>query len=220
MRSEMILQKICRELVSVHAAHTILLYGSRADDSSTSDSDYDIASFGLIDKAFRIARVDEGAYLDVFVYPEALLFSPNEEHLKLRGSRILLQRDSEATDFLTKLDEIFRAGPKALPADEINVLKVWAHKMVARIARPDAEGKYRRVWLLTELLEDYFYIRGLWFEGPKKALRWLAEFDVPAHDAMLLALAPEASAEAISRLVHLVVGKLEAWPHDPSQPSQ
>ena len=111
---------------------------------------------------------------------------------------------------LWKLDEIFRAGPKTLPADEINVLKVWAHKMLARIGRADAEGKYRRVWLRTELLEDYCHIRGLWCQGPKKAHRWLAEFDVPTYDAMLLALEPHASNDAICRLVQVVAGNLDA----------
>ena len=210
MRPDPILDQVCKELVAAHAVHTILLYGSRADGSAGADSDYDVAAFGPIDKSFRVARLADGAYLDVFVYPEALLLEPTEEYLKLRGSHVVVQRGAEAEDFLSKLDEIFRRGPEPLPSDEIEARRVWAHKMAARIQRADLEGNYRRVWLLTALLEDYFHLRGLWYQGPKKALRWLQEFDVPAYDAMLLALEPNASAEAVFSLVYLVAGQPDA----------
>ena len=135
---------------------------------------------------------------------------PTEEHLKLKGSLVLLQRGAEAEDFLSKLEGIFRRGPEPLPSDEIEARKVWAHKMVARMRRADLEGNYRRVWLLTALLEDYFHIRGLWFEGPKKSLRWLEQFDAVTYDAMRAALEPNAGEEAVSSLVHLVAGEPDA----------
>ena len=210
MRTDPILDKVCTELIAAHAVHTILLYGSRADGSAGSDSDYDVAAFGASDKSFRVARLVDDAYLDVFVYPEALLLEPTEEYLKLRGSLVVLQRGAEAEDFLSKLEEIFRCGPEPLPADEIAARKVWAHKMLARMKRTDLEGNYRRVWLLTALLEDYFQTRSLWYQGPKKALRWLQQFDVPTYDAVRLALEPNASTEAVSSLVHLVAGEPDA----------
>jgi predicted nucleotidyltransferase len=210
MRSDPILDQVCQELAATHAVHTILLYGSRADGSAGADSDYDVAAFGPIDKSFRVARLVGGAYLDVFVYPMALLLEPTEEYLKLRGSHVITQRGTEAEDFLSKLEEIFRRGPEPLPSDEIEARKVWAHKMGARMQRADLEGNYRRVWLLTALLEDYFHIRGLWYQGPKKSLRWLEQFDAPAYDAMRLALEPNARTEAVLSLVHLVAGKPDA----------
>ena len=210
MSSDPILDQVCKELVATHAVHTILLYGSRADGSACADSDYDVAAFGPIGESFRVARLVDGAYLDVFVYPEALLLETTEEYLKLRGSHVVMQRGTEAEDCLSKLDEIFRRGPEPLPSDEIEARKVWAHKMAARMQRADLEGNYRRVWLLTALLEDYFHIRGLWYQGPKKSLRWLEQFDVPAYDAMRLALEPNASEEAVLSLVHLVAGKPDA----------
>jgi predicted nucleotidyltransferase len=210
MHPDPIFDQVCKQLVAAHAVHTMLLYGSRADGSASRDSDYDVAAFAPIERSFRVARLVDGAYLDVFVYPEALLFKPSEEHLKLIGSRVVLQRGTEAEDFLSRLDEIYRRGPEPLPSDEIAARKVWAHKMVARMRRADPEGNYRRVWLLTALLEDYFQLRGLWFEGPKKSLRWLEQFDVPTFDAMRAALEPNASEEAVSSVVRLVVGKLDA----------
>ena len=206
MRPDPLLDQVCKELVAAHAVHTIFLYGSRADGSAGTDSDYDVAAFGPIGKSFRVARLVDGAYLDVFVYPETLLLEPTEEYLKLRGSHVVQRGGAEAEDFLSKLEEIFRRGPEPLPFDEIEARNVWAHKMAARMQRADLEGNYRRVWLLTALLEDYFHIRGLWYQGPKKSLRWLEQFDVATYDAMRLALEPNASTEAVFSLVHLVAG--------------
>lgn len=210
MQDDRFITQVCEDLRASHAAHTILLYGSHADGSASADSDYDLAAFAPIDTSFRIARVVQGRYLDAFVYPEALLLAPDEDLLKLREGRVLLERGSAGRALLNRLDAIYARGPTPLPADEIEARKVWAHKMLARMTRGDAEGHYRRVWLLWALLEDYFHLRGQWYEGPKRALRWLLQADPQTHDAMRLALAPNASDEAIASLVHRVVGDVDA----------
>lgn len=207
MELDPFLKRICDELVTAHRAHTILLYGSRADGSAGPGSDHDLAAFAPVERTIRDARLVDGAFLDAFVYPESVLLRPAEAHLALRGSKILVQRGSEASDFLAGLDELFARGPTRLPEDEIEALKVWALKMVGRIRRGDLEGNYRRVWLLTALLEDYFLIRGSWYQGPKKSLLWLERFDPPTHRAFVAALAPGAGDEAIVSLVKLVSGR-------------
>ncbi len=206
MYDDPLLKRICEALVLAQRAHTILLYGSRADGSAGPDSDYDIAAFGPIDMPLRDARVLDGAFLDIFVYPEAVLHQPAEDYLRLRGSTIILQRESEAENFLNALEKIFRSGPEPLAADELEARKVWVQKMLVRMQRGDAQGHYRRVWLLAALLEDYFHYRRLWYQGPKKSLHWLKEFDAPAHHAFTLALAPNANKEAIYSLAQQVVG--------------
>jgi Nucleotidyltransferase domain len=207
MDSDLFLERACKELVTVHAAHTILLYGSRANGTARPDSDYDIAAFAPVEKAVRDARSVDGLFLDTFIYPEAELFNPTQSHLKLRDSKIVLQRETGAEKFLHQLEHLFRSGPEALPADEIEARKVWALKMVERIKHGDVEANYRRAWLLTALLEDYFHIRGLWFQGPKKSLIWLKEFDASVHDAYCAALEPSASNDTIHKLVKQVIPK-------------
>ncbi len=202
-----VLDRVCNELVSQHRVHTLLLYGSRANGTATPDSDYDIAAFGPVERLIRDARQVDGAYLDVFIYPEAELAGQAEEHLKLRGAKVLMQRGAEADDFLARLDRLHAEGPAPLPADEIALRRSWAMKMATRIERGDDEGNYRRVWLLTVLLEDYFALRGRWFEGPKKALRWLAEHDPASHAAFSAALRPGADARQIRTLAERVVGE-------------
>jgi hypothetical protein len=200
LTTDPVLQRVCDDLVTLHGVHTILLYGSRADNSATQDSDYDLAAFAPIEKALRDARLMNGAYLDIFLYPEGVLKNPNEELLKLRGCRVMLQRVGEADAFLIALEQLFERGPERLPPDEIQARKAWALKMASRSQRGDTEGNYRRAWLLVALLEDYFLIRGQWYQGPKKALCWLQEHDPATYKAFSLALQPNASQESINNL--------------------
>jgi hypothetical protein len=210
MSEDAVLNLICEELRVRHAAHTLLLYGSRADGSADDASDYDVAAFAPVDASFRIARYESGRFLDLFVYPESVLNLPAVEHLRFRGSKVLRQRDQQAEAFLRRLESLYEAGPEVLSLDEIEARRVWAHKMLSRISRGDPEGDYRRVWLLQALLEDYFQTRGLWYEGPKRALQWLARSDERTFEAFRIALRPGATLAAIATLVFRVAGEQDA----------
>jgi predicted nucleotidyltransferase len=190
-----------------YGAHTVHLYGSRANGTHGPESDFDIAAFAAVDATVRVARFHEGQYLDAFIYPERILENATEEHLRLLGSKVVLQKEGCGDSFLISLAEIYRQGPKPKPAYEVEMLKVWAHKMARRMERGDDEGNYRRVWLLTAILEDYFHIHGLWWLGPKKALQWLETNDTPTHKRFASALKPTASSQAIVDLVERVTGR-------------
>jgi predicted nucleotidyltransferase len=204
-----LLQQICAELVRDAAAHTILLYGSRAQGTENEFSDYDIAAFADVPISKRDTRVVDGRFLDVFLHPESVLRSPTKEYLTLRGSIILTQRDAEASEFLAALDVIFRSGPEPLPPDEIEARRAWARKMALRMRRVDIEGNFRRVWLLTALLEDYFALRGMWYQGPKKSFQWLLASDYETYRAFEEALKSTTSFEAIDHAVERVVAITE-----------
>lgn len=218
MKTQMILGTLCERMKADYAAHTILLYGSMADGSANADSDLDLAAFAPVDPLIRVAELRDGVFIDAFVYPEAVLEHPEDEHLRFRGSRILLQQAGSAESLLQLLEEKYQAGPDPLPVDEVAVRRTWARKMLVRIQRGDAEGNYRRHWLLTALLEDYFLLRGLWFEGPKKALAWLSAHDPAALQAMEAALEPDAPITAIEIAVNHVlneIGPARGAPPDP-----
>lgn len=200
-----LLQDVCASLIRDSGAHTILLYGSRADGSESDSSDYDVAAFADVPVSKRDARIVDGRFLDVFLHPEAILRNPSKEHLTLRTSRILTQRGTEASDFLASLEAIFQRGPEPLAADEIDARRTWARKMALRIHRDDIEGNFRRVWLLTALLEDYFCLRRMWYQGPKKSFQWLLTSDLATYRAFDEALKPNASSDAIDRVVERVV---------------
>ena len=200
-----LLHEVCAALMRDSGAHTILLYGSRADGTENEFSDYDIAAFADVPVTTRDTRTLDGQFLDVFLHPEAILGTPSKEHLTLRGSRILLQRGTEADDFLAALDAMFAGGPELLPPDEVDARRTWARKMALRMRRGDIEGDFRRVWLLTALLEDYFSLRGMWYQGPKKSFQWLRTSDPSTYRAFEEALKPSASFDAIDHVVALAV---------------
>ena len=207
MHADPVIEALRARLVRDHAVHTVLLYGSRANGTCTPDSDYDVAAFGPVPDTQRITHAVGDAYLDVFVYPESMLRDPPDDLLRLRGSSIVMQRDAEASAFLECLDARFDAGPTGLNPGEVQARCDWLQKMAVRMRRGDAEANFRRAWLLTALLEDYFVLRGRWYEGPKKSLAWLKANDPSGLALFEVALAPGAAPETIDGLVrHVMAG--------------
>jgi hypothetical protein len=205
MPTPLLLQRLCDELVQRHGVHTVILYGSRANNTAVAGSDIDVAAFWPQAHTLRDTRLFHGEYLDLFIYPDTLLAQPSADDLKLRGGQVLLQRGQEGDHCLAALDVLHAAGPLPLPADELQARRDWARKMLGRIARGDTEGHYRRAWLQMALLEDWFVLRGRWYEGPKRALAWLAEHEPTTRLAFDAALAPNASWDTLRLLVDQVV---------------
>jgi len=190
-----------------HGAHTLILYGSHARGEASTDSDVDVAAFADVPQAVRDAQLWNGMFLDAFVYPTAFAGAADAGMLKLCDGRVLLDERALAIPLLERLAAIHRQGPPALPESELRMRRVWARKMMARIRRGDVEAHHRRHWLLFQLLEDHFALRGEWYRGPKQALAHLRRHAPPTFTAFEQALAPEASLEAIAALVDHVVGQ-------------
>ena len=125
--------------------------------------------------------------------------------LHVRGGKVLLQRNRFGERFLARLDRLHARGPKRLPSDERTAIRVWARKMLDRIKVGDVEARFRRLWLLTTLLEDYFLLRGRWYEGPKLALQWLRENEPETYRLFEKALKRPTNLTAIKALVDAVV---------------
>ncbi len=82
--------------------------------------------------------------------------------------------------------------------------RVWHRKMLARARVGDVEGNYRRAWLLTALLENYFAGRNRWYAGSKASLRWLRDNDPDIWAHFEKALKPGARISTIAALVERV----------------
>jgi predicted nucleotidyltransferase len=201
MNKDPLLELIVAELQEKHSCHTVILYGSRARGEETSTSDYDILGIKESGDVFRDARLWKGVYLDIFIYPELKTESPDESLLHIRNGKILIQKGDLATRLFSRLKEIDQAGPKKLPADEIQARRVWVGKMLNRAKAGDIEGNYRRAWLLFDLLEDYFVTRGEWYRGPKESLKWLQVHQPDLYRKYDEALQPGAPIAAIEELV-------------------
>lgn len=160
------------------------MYGSRAREDFTSTSDYDIAGIRNTGEVQRIARFDEThrVYHDIFIYPENAFDAISDEHLCMSDGVVLVEQANFGTQLLKKLSTAISSYESITP-DEIAVRKIWYQKMFARASIRDLEGKYRHIWSIFTILEDYFVFKGLRYQGPKKAFQYLK-----AHDPDTLSL--------------------------------
>jgi predicted nucleotidyltransferase len=175
---DVVLQSIIEELVSRYYCHTIILYGSRARGDFTSSSDYDVAGIAVSTEKKRIARFDEkhGVFHDIFVYPESAFDTISDEYLCMSDGIVIIEHVDFGKKLLKKLADAIKL-PESISPDEITVRKVWYKKMLARASTRDVEGKYRHIWAIYTIIEDYFVFRGLRYQGPKKAFQYLKIYD-------------------------------------------
>lgn len=203
------IKSIIDELVTRHRCHTVILYGSRARDEHTDASDYDLLGIREGAGRDRDAREFQGAYLDAFIYGEDELKGELEPDLiRLRHGKALIEKDVQGQALIARAQALFDAGPKRLSRSEAEALRHWVRKMFVRISRggpEDIEANFRRVWLLHDLLEIYFKLRGQWYLGPKESFAWLERNDLATHDLFELALSPDASRGSLRILAEHVI---------------
>lgn len=171
------LEEAVDELLVKYKCHTVILYGSRARGDATEKSDYDLMGVYKTGKKCRLAEKRNGRYLDVFIFPEKDLIKVGEEHLYLKDGKVLFEQGSFGSQFIRKLKTAAKRPSQPLPKDEIQARRVWANKMLERIAVGDIEANYRRSWLHEALLSDYFYLRIKRYSGSKASFAWLKEND-------------------------------------------
>ena len=201
------LDRLVARLEVEEGCRTIILYGSRARGDAGPGSDYDLVGFrDRKGPPVRETGVRDGALLDVFIYPIERLAEPRADMLHVRGGRVLRDRDGLGESFLAGLDEVFAAGPDPLPADEIAARCNWAWKTLDRAAGGDVEGHFRRAWLLTTQLENFFLLRNAWYPGSKVALSVLQAEHPAVYAVLERALAPAATLAEIENLVLAVNG--------------
>ena len=169
--------KIIDYLERTYQPEAVIVYGSYADGSANAESDFDALVIAGRERTHDASVID-GTVLDVFVYPPDTFhaaYDP-EAFVQVWDGQILLDQNGAAEGLLRRVHEyIEQIPPKTV--EEILQETLWCEKMLLRTMREDAEGYYRRHWLLIDSLEIYFDIKGLHFFGPKKALRRMAQND-------------------------------------------
>jgi uncharacterized protein len=206
-------ERIALEVMTTHDCHTAILYGSWARGQATEQSDVDVLCVRDDGKAFRDARITDGVYIDAFIYPKADLATPQPSLLRVLGGVVLREADSCGSALLRQLKELQERGPVPQPDDERRAAVVWSRKMLERIGGSSGlDGSYRRMQLYLQCLEDYFMLRGMWFEGPKAAFIWLRQHDTAAYRCFAHAALPGVSADAFVELVQAVYGPFQEPP--------
>lgn len=165
-------------LAAAYDPVAIIAYGSFADGSSSLFSDFDALLITADGQRRHDASFIDCTQLDVFIYPLSDFqgdYDPAEFVQVFDGS-ILLDREGVAASLIKKvnryLDSRAVKSPEALKIDVD-----WCEKMLRRAGQADAEGAFRRHWLLVDSLEIYTELRAWRYLGPKKALRQLREKD-------------------------------------------
>lgn len=203
-----ILEAITKELQTKHHCHTVILYGSRALGLESESSDFDILGVRESGAAERDARMFNAEYLDAWIHSEAELDPLPADLIRLRHGRVLAQKNDCGTRLIARAAELFTKGPKPLAAWETELIRSWTVKTISRVARggpEDIEANYRRASLLTQLLEDFFKLRGKWFLGPKESFEWLRKNDPMSYALFERALAPDAGRGALRALAERVL---------------
>ena len=163
--------KIIEYIVNQYEPHTIILYGSYADGSNNTNSDFD--ALVITDKKCTIHDGNEldGILLDVFIYNTSEFNNKIDykKYVQIHDGNIVLDQ----REFGKKLQDNVCKYIENLPAksDEEKQHEVeWCEKMFLRASRGDVEGYFRWHWLLVDSLEIYFILRDEYYYGPKKSL--------------------------------------------------
>ena len=70
MNQDLYLPDLIAEMVEKHNCHTIILYGSRAENTHNPQSDIDIACFTKNGESYTDCRLRQDLFLDAWIYPE------------------------------------------------------------------------------------------------------------------------------------------------------
>lgn len=205
------IERIACRLMDRHGCHTAILYGSWARGDATPKSDVDLMGVRADGESVRDAHMEDGVYVDGFVYPESMLEAPEPALLRVLGGRVIREREGYGTALLARLQALSDAGPKPMRTDERRAVLLWSRKMLERFAgKHDMEASYRRMQLYSTALEDYFALRGAWFAGPKAAFAWLRANDAGAYCAFAHAADAGATDGDFADLVAAAYGPFEA----------
>lgn len=209
IENDVVLRLIVEELKNKYHCHTVILYGSRARGDYTLTSDYDVAGISQAGEKQRIARFDDlhKVYHDIFVYSENDFSPLQEEHLNMVDGKVIVQANNFGSNLLNQLKH-FLNEPALISENEIQVRKVWYKKMASRAEVGDLEGKYRHIWAIFTILEDYFVFAGIRYQGPKKAFQYLEQHDPSTLALFRKALGNTQDIDSLNKLIaNIIVNK-------------
>ena len=155
---------------------SIILYGSYADGTNNLNSDFDALVISCDHEQVHDTSFVGGVQLDVFVYPASYFDGDFDcgDFIQVFDGRILTDHDGRGAALKKRVMAYLDHLPQKSKA-EIDVDVDWCVKMLARAKRYDAEGMFRRHWVLIDSLEIFCDVMRHPYFGPKKSLKWMEE---------------------------------------------
>ena len=203
MKDNTSIEQIKRYLIDKYQCHLIILYGSYTTGDFTEESDVDIIGFSDNDYSGNDTSIQYGLQLDVWIYNSTLM-KEIEKYLHIIDGKIIYDQRCSGNNFLDLIKQTFVKGVEKLDEQKEQFLKSWLTKMLKRSQKNDPEGNYRFHWMLKDSLEIYFNIKGLWFLGPKKSIKWLMENDKIMYELFTLAFDKNAKLHDVEKLIKYI----------------
>ncbi|MFN8578749.1 MAG: nucleotidyltransferase domain-containing protein [Candidatus Sericytochromatia bacterium] len=194
---------IVNELTNKHNCHTIIVYGSRANNTHNENSDIDLACFIESGESYTDCRLRDNLYLDAWIYPENYVLSDGEK-LKLLNGKVLIQKENFGDNILAMVNDFYKKGPPKIKESEFIHEVTWCEKTLKRVLKGDIEGNYRRLLLISALLEYYFMLSNKWYLGAKASLLWLKQYDIEMYNKFDLLFAHPENNENLQEVVNFI----------------
>ena len=202
------MEAILSYIREAYAPLSLVVYGSYADGTHDSGSDFDALVITEERGPLHDTSCVGGVTLDVFVYPTSYFdkeYNP-KDFIQIVGGKILIDADERVTNLQKQVAAWLENHPPRSVA-QLRSDVDWCVKMLGRVGRGDAEGYFRWHWLLYDSLSIFCDVQGRLFLGPKKTLTWMAQqYPVSAalYERALREFTPESLKDWISHLASLV----------------
>ncbi|MBR5344947.1 MAG: hypothetical protein IK127_03905 [Clostridia bacterium] len=175
-------QSLTETLIAQWQPQALLVYGSFADGSQDTLSDFD--ALAITDKPAPLRDQGElqGRRLDIwFLHPNALENLDASDWPQLYHAVPVYDPNGIGIKLISDVRSAIDAQP--LPTSRQNTDSLeWLDRMLDRSAHPTPEGRYRLLWLLTDSLEIWCDLTGKRCFGPKKSMALLRETDPKGFD--------------------------------------
>lgn len=180
-------EKIINYLEEKYHPLTIFLYGSYADGTNDSTSDFDCLI--IVDNK-NISHDDslvEQVRLDCFIYDEVEIEKLDiDTFLPIFWAEIV--KDNGIGKNLKEKVKNYVNQNTFTDENEKNFLISWIRKTLKRVEKGDLEGDFRAISFLAESLEDYYLLRDMYYFGSKKAISFLKTNDKKAYELFAKAI--------------------------------
>jgi len=197
------IQELKKYLIEKYNCHLIILYGSYVIGEFTGESDVDLICFSDKDCPENDTSILSGFQLDAWIYNSEKIKNIDQYMRALKG-KVIYDERNQGKEFLNKIKHEYNKGPKKLNNQQKQFLKDWMKKMYKRSLKDDVEGNFRFHWMLVDSLEIYFNIKGIWYLGPKKALKWLELNDIEAYNILKNVYCKKIKLKSIKELLNLI----------------
>ncbi|WP_071705325.1 nucleotidyltransferase domain-containing protein [Murdochiella vaginalis] len=169
-------QKIIAYLKENYDPLTIAVYGSYADGTNDSYSDFDCLLIVKSKDRMHDDMIIDGVLLDCFLYSEQEMEQENiETFLPLYEAKLVY--DTGMGQAVQSRVRNYVQSHTVHDPEEKRFLVSWIRKTMKRMEKTDEEGHFRAIAFLAESLEDYCILRDRFYFGSKKTIRYLKDKD-------------------------------------------